>query len=151
MGSSQIRDWTRVSCIGLWILIPCSTRDVLVSTYFNHDSFHDPALPWASWKGHGDRGSPVPCHADFSPLTNKIELSKFEDPIGFTQGFMSWADSHVVTRRMLQEAVQKCKVFTGESQFLGRLIRSPGVPKERGVWNSQGGRKGKCFFSLCIP
>lgn len=35
-----------------------------------------------------------------------------------------------------------------ESQFLGRLI-SPGVPKERGVWNSQGGRKDKCvcFFS----
>ena len=39
-----------------------------------------------------------------------------------------------------------------ESQFLGRLIRSPGVPKERGVWNSQGGRKDKhlffFFFSL---
>ena len=32
-----------------------------------------------------------------------------------------------------------------ESQFLGRLI-SLGVPKERGVWNSQGGRKTKLFF-----
>ena len=32
-----------------------------------------------------------------------------------------------------------------ESQFLGRLI-SLGVPKERGVWNSQGGRKTKFFF-----
>ena len=38
-----------------------------------------------------------------------------------------------------------------ESQFLGRLIRSLGVPKERGVWNSQGGRKYKLFFSLHIP
>ena len=37
-----------------------------------------------------------------------------------------------------------------ESYFLGRLIRSPGVPKERGVWNSQGGRKDK-LFSLYIP
>ena len=33
-----------------------------------------------------------------------------------------------------------------ESQFLGRLIRSLGVPKERRVWNSQGGRKDKPFF-----
>ena len=30
-----------------------------------------------------------------------------------------------------------------ESQFLGRLIESLGVPKEGGVWNSQGGRKDK--------
>ena len=35
-----------------------------------------------------------------------------------------------------------------EKQFLGRLMRSPGVPKERGVWNSQGGRKDKLFFPL---
>ena len=34
-----------------------------------------------------------------------------------------------------------------ESQFLGRLIRSLGVPKERGFWNSQGGGKDKLFFS----
>ena len=33
-----------------------------------------------------------------------------------------------------------------ESHFLGRLI-SLGVRKERGIWNSQGGRKDK-FFSL---
>ena len=32
------------------------------------------------------------------------------------------------------------------SHFLGRLIRRLGVPKERGVWNSQGGRKDKPFF-----
>ena len=38
-----------------------------------------------------------------------------------------------------------------ESHFLGRLIRSLGVPKERGVWNSQGGRKDKLFFFLHIP
>ena len=35
--------------------------------------------------------------------------------------------------------------YADESQFLGRLIKSPGVPKERGVWNSQGG-KDKLFF-----
>ena len=34
-----------------------------------------------------------------------------------------------------------------ESHFLGRLI-SPGVPKERGVWSSQGGRKDKLVFPL---
>ena len=32
-----------------------------------------------------------------------------------------------------------------ESYFLGMLIRSIGVPKERGVWNSPGGRKDKVF------
>ena len=38
-----------------------------------------------------------------------------------------------------------------ESQFPGRLI-TPGVPKERGVWNSQAGRENKLFFfPLCIP
>ena len=38
-----------------------------------------------------------------------------------------------------------------ESQFLGRLIRSPGVPKERGVWVSQGGGKDKhLFFSIFL-
>ena len=42
------------------------------------------------------------------------------------------------------------KVENWESQFLGRLIRSLGVPKERGVWNSQGGRKDKLFFFLHI-
>ena len=41
-------------------------------------------------------------------------------------------------------------VYFWESQILGRLIRSPGVPKERGVWNSQGGRKDKLFLSLYI-
>ena len=37
-------------------------------------------------------------------------------------------------------------LFGNESHFLGRLIRSPALPKERGVWNSQGGRKVKFFF-----
>ena len=38
-------------------------------------------------------------------------------------------------------------IYYWESQFLGRLIRSPGVTKERGVQNSQGGRKYKLFFT----
>ena len=33
------------------------------------------------------------------------------------------------------------------SQFLGRLIRSPGEAEERGVWSSQGGGKDKHLFS----
>ena len=32
-----------------------------------------------------------------------------------------------------------------ESQFLGRLIRSPGVPKDRGRWGSGGGDRGLEF------
>ena len=36
------------------------------------------------------------------------------------------------------------------SQFLGRLIRSPGVPKEKGVWNFQGGEKDKLFPSTFL-
>ena len=39
--------------------------------------------------------------------------------------------------------------WSWESHFLRRLIRSLGVPKERGVWNSQGGRKDK-LFSLSL-
>ena len=35
-----------------------------------------------------------------------------------------------------------------ETHFLDRLIRSLGIPKERGVWNSQEGRKDKSFFSF---
>ena len=39
-----------------------------------------------------------------------------------------------------------CILRKWENHFLGRLIRRLGVPKERGVWNSQGGRKDKLFF-----
>ena len=35
-----------------------------------------------------------------------------------------------------------------EGQFPGRLIGRAGVPKERGVWSSQGGRKDKLFSPL---
>ena len=35
-----------------------------------------------------------------------------------------------------------------ESNFLGRLTRILGVPKERGVWNSQGGENDTFFFPL---
>ena len=50
----------------------------------------------------------------------------------------------------LGEANFSCSDYPGcsESQFPGRLIRSPGVPKERAVWNSQGGGKDKHFFFL---
>ena len=43
-----------------------------------------------------------------------------------------------------QAPIQLC----WDSQFLDRLI-SLGVPKERGVWNSQGGRKNRFFPPLC--
>jgi len=45
-----------------------------------------------------------------------------------------------------QLSIQDMNFSPIDSQFLGRLIRSPGVPKERRVWNSQGGRKDKLFF-----
>ena len=55
-------------------------------------------------------------------------------------------------------SILQCSVFfmvqlshPNESHFLGRLIRSLEVPKERGVWNSQGGRKDTLFFLLYIP
>ena len=47
--------------------------------------------------------------------------------------------------------VQLVHPYVWESHFLGRLIRSLGVLKEKGVWNSQGGRKNKLFFLLYIP
>ena len=36
--------------------------------------------------------------------------------------------------------------FNWKSQFLGRMIRRPGIPKEIGIWNSQGRGKDKHFF-----
>ena len=61
-------------------------------------------------------------------------------------GFSSiWTENFQMYHMGLEKAEE------WESQFLGRLIRSPGVPKERGVWNSQGGRKDKLFFFLYIP
>ena len=52
------------------------------------------------------------------------------------------------------------KTFRPESQFLGRLIRSPGSPRKRkrsraleeeiGVWGSQGGEKDNIFFSIAL-
>ena len=85
----------------------------VTSTYFNHDLSHDPASLWASWKGCRDRWNPGLSHAGFSPLKNKIQPSKFEDPIGLIQGFMNWAESHPVTRIAFQGVVQKWKVFIG--------------------------------------
>ena len=40
-----------------------------------------------------------------------------------------------------------CGSWGWESHFLGRLIRSLGVPKEKGVWNSQGERKDRVDHS----
>ena len=40
-----------------------------------------------------------------------------------------------------------CRTQSWESQFLGRLIRKSGVPKdEKGVWGSQGGGKDNHLF-----
>ena len=56
--------------------------------------------------------------------------------------------SPVCTTRIVKiiETESRMALSRWESHFLGRLIRSLGVPKERGVWNSQGGRKDKLFF-----
>ena len=55
------------------------------------------------------------------------------------------------TETLVTKSRQKSMACNGQSHFLGRLIRSLGVPKERGVWNSQGGRKDKLFLLLYIP
>ena len=59
---------------------------------------------------------------------------------------MSYESCCIITScftEMLQLVNPSCKEW--ESHFLGRLIGNLGVPKERGVWNSQGGRKDKLF------
>ena len=48
----------------------------------------------------------------------------------------------------IEKPMNSMKRQKDESQFLGRLIRSPEAPKETGVWNSQGGGKDKLFFFL---
>ena len=54
---------------------------------------------------------------------------------------MSWAESHVVTRRILQEAVQKCKAFTcrrrvGQGSYQQKVENN----KDCFGWPSFGGR-----------
>ena len=68
-----------------------------------------------------------------------------------------WGDAPCPrTKEKPQQEGRRCQVaftikpHTWESHFPGRLIRSLGVHKERGVWNSQGGRKDK-LLSLYIP
>ena len=70
-------------------------------------------------------------------------------------GSMSWKlcllPTHTHTHTHTQSPRRTCAFLPLEyrlelSHFLGRLIRSLGVPKERGVWNSQGGGKDKPFF-----
>ena len=52
------------------------------------------------------------------------------------------------TRENVKAILQWESEWYWDSNFLGRLIRSLGVPKEREVWNSQGGIKDKRFFPL---
>ena len=63
VGSSQIRDWTHVSCIGRWIPIHCATREAWVLGFWSAFSFlswyshiHSPKLldSPVSW-GHSHR------------------------------------------------------------------------------------------------
>ena len=58
---------------------------------------------------------------------------------------VTWHMSFVFQGRLTFQDVAIDFTQEWDSQFLGRLIRSPGVPKERGVWNSQGGGKDKLF------
>ena len=66
--------------------------------------------------------------------------------------FSAWLYSHLGLNSWLSWKSVLCTVgysaSSWESHFLGRLIRSLGVPKERGVWNSQGGRMDKLFSPL---
>lgn len=51
-----------------------------------------------------------------------------------------------LVRRPVEGATQTSELW--ESHFLGRLVASPGVPKGRKLWNSQGGIKDKLFSPL---
>ena len=43
------------------------------------------------------------------------------------------------------------KIIVVRESFPRQVDKKSRVPKERGVWNSQGGREGKLFFPLYIP
>ena len=97
-----------------------------------HCSCAPPEPPWTLLLGHFPHHSLEPV----SPLSSSLVQSL----------------SHV--RLLLQDSPTPTLTVHRhhcESQFLGRLITSLGVAKERGVWNSQGGRKDKVFFFLHIP
>ena len=83
-------------------------------------------------------------------LFSTLKFLKFNFYLLYTIEWHHWGMSYesccIITScftEMLQLVNPSCKEW--ESHFLGRLIGNLGVPKERGVWNSQGGRKDKLF------
>ena len=64
------------------------------------------------------------------------------------RSFFSTQGSNLCLQHWKTDSLLLSHLGSWESNFLGRLIRSLGVPKGRGVWNSQGGKKDKLFFPL---
>lgn len=60
----------------------------------------------------------------FGLLRNTIQLSKYEDLIGFVKPFMSWAASHLA-RRDAPRSCTKWKVFIGKrvGHVMGKIKR----------------------------
>ena len=75
-------------------------------------------------------------------------LPVHHQPLELTQTHVHWIGDAIQPSQPLSPSSPLAfNLSQWESQFLGKLIGSLGVPKERGVWNSQGGRKDKLFFS----
>ena len=91
--------------------------------------------------------SKFPVHAHVKSNHVILDLNVFSYPISVCKNLVSpglterWQKSG---NQVVQDKGQ------WESQILGRLIRSPGVPRERGIWNSQGGGKENFFFFFCL-
>ena len=71
-------------------------------------------------RGAGDsvlspRANDLIIHAyKISLLKNTVQLSKVKDPIGFIQGFMNQAASHLASRNELQGAIQSRRLLQTE-------------------------------------
>ena len=86
-------------------------------------------------------------------MTSVLELTHMQNVFFHSEEPHSQTPIFTSRREATYPALFESKVKSTleVSHFLGRLIGSLGVPKESGVWNSQGGRKDKLFFFLHIP
>ena len=86
-------------------------------------------------KGKGEKDRYTHLNADFQGIIRRDKKAFLSDQCKEIEE----------TNRMRKARYLLKKIGDTESHFLGRLIRSLGVPKEREVWDIQGGRKDKPF------
>ena len=143
---------------------------VLSSILVLHENVAGVGLPGDA----GGKEPACPCRTHkrcaFSPWVGKmpwrrawhpLQYSRLENPkdrgawwatvhgVAKSQARLKWLSTHACTWQVSLWGETLYFPFNyWESNFLGRLIRCPGVPKERGVWNSQGGRRANFFVPL---